>query len=165
MHVTIRNVPWTFKHGLIRRCCKFVLSRFCTEELMSQMEIEIIGVPGQYEKTGALGFCSISDDHFGSGKRIPTWFTIELDTEQNFVQFFIVLCHELVHVKQYATLQLRERYHPTYKKFWKQKDITGRYYSQQPSEQEAYRKELKLATAFFVNQMMVEQSELLKEML
>ena len=83
-----------------------MLSRFCTEELMSQMEIEIIGVPGQYEKTGALGFCSISDDHFGSGKRIPTWFTIELDTEQNFIQFFIVLCHELVHVKQYARNEL-----------------------------------------------------------
>jgi hypothetical protein len=153
MYVTIRNVPWKFKHGLIRRCCDFVLSQFCTEELKTQLEIEVVGVKGLHDKEGALGYCSISDEHFGSGKRIPTWFTIELDTNLPFDQLFTVLCHELVHVKQYATLQLREKYHPTYKKLWKDKDITDRYYSHQPHEQEAYRRELKLCNQFFANQL------------
>lgn len=153
MYVTIRNVPWKFQHGLIRRCCDFVLSQFCTEELKTQMEIEVVGVKGLHDKEGALGYCSISDEHFGSGKRIPTWFTIELDTNLPFDQLFVVLCHELVHVKQYATRQLREKYHPTYKKLWKDKDITDRYYSHQPHEQEAYRRELKLCNQFFANQL------------
>ena len=153
MHVTIRNVPWKFQHGLIRRCCDFVMSKFCTEELLSQIEIEVVGVKGQYEKEGALGYCSISDEHFGSHKKIPTWFTIELDTSMTFDQLFVVLCHELVHAKQYATLQLRERYYPTYRKTWKEKDITDRYYSQSPHEQEAYRRELKLCTQFFAHEL------------
>ena len=153
MYVTIRNVPWKFKHGLIRRCCDFVLSQFCTEELRTQMEIEVVGVRGMHDREGAVGYCSVSDEHFGSGKRIPTWFTIELDTNLPFDQLFTVLCHELVHVKQYATLQLREKYHPTYKKLWKDKDITDRYYSHQPHEQEAYRRELRLCNQFFANQL------------
>ena len=153
MHVTIRNVPWKFQHGLIRRCCDFVMSQFCTEELMSQIEIEVVGVKGQYDKEGALGYCSVSDEHFGSNKRIPTWFTIELDTAMTFDQLFVVLCHELVHAKQYATLQLRERYHPTYRKMWKDKDITDRYYSHSPHEQEAYRKEMKLCNQFFASEL------------
>jgi len=120
---------------------------------MSQIEIEVVGVKGQYDKEGALGYCSVSDEHFGSNKRIPTWFTIELDTAMTFDQLFVVLCHELVHAKQYATLQLRERYHPTYRKMWKDKDITDRYYSQSPHEQEAYRRELKLCTQFFASEL------------
>ena len=153
MYITIRNVPWKFRHGLIRRCCDFVLSKFCTEELKTQMEIEVVGVKDLHVKEGALGYCSVSDEHFGSGKRIPTWFTIELDTNLPFDELFTVLCHELVHVKQYATLQLREKYHPTYKKLWKDKDITDRYYSHQPHEQEAYRRELKLCTQFFAHEL------------
>lgn len=153
MQVTIQNVPWKFKHGLIRRCCDFVLSQFCTEALMYQLEIQVVGIKGLYEKEGALGYCSISDEHFGSNKRIPSWFTIELDTNLPFDQLFSVLCHELIHVKQYATLQLREKYHPTYKKLWKNKDITERYYSHQPHEQEAYRKELRLCTEFFASEL------------
>lgn len=153
MQVTIRNVPWKFQHGLIRRCCDFVLSKFCTEELMDRIEVEVVGVKGLHDKEGALGFCSISDEHFGSGKRIPSWFTIELDTNLPFDQLFTVLCHELVHVKQYATLQLREKYHPTYKKLWKEKDITNKYYSHQPHEQEAYRRELRLSNEFFASEL------------
>ena len=117
------------------------------------MEIEVVGVKGMHDREGAVGYCSVSDEHFGSGKRIPTWFTIELDTNLPFDQLFTVLCHELVHVKQYATLQLREKYHPTYKKLWKDKDITDRYYSHQPHEQEAYRRELRLCNQFFANQL------------
>ena len=153
MYVTIRNVPWKFQHGLIRRCCDFVLSQFCTEELKTQLEIEVVGVKGLHDKEGALGYCSISDEHFGSGKRIPTWFTIELDTNLPFDCLYTVLCHELVHVKQYATRQLREKYHPTYKKLWKDRDITDRYYSHQPHEQEAYRKELRLCNQFFAHEL------------
>ncbi len=153
MHVTIKKVPWKFQHGLIRRCCDFVLSQFCTEALKSQIEIEVVGIKGLYEKEGAIGYCSISDEHFGSGKRIPSWFTIELDTNLPFDQLYTILCHELVHVKQYATQQLREKYYPTYKKLWKEKDITKRYYSQSPHEQEAYRKELKLSNQFFASEL------------
>jgi len=132
-----------------------VLFKFCTEELMSQIEIEVVGVKGQYDKEGALGYCSVSDEHFGTNKRIPTWFTIELDTAQTFEQLFVVLCHELIHAKQYATRELREIYHPTYRKMWKDKDITDRYYSHSPHEQEAYRKELRLCAEFFASQLEV----------
>lgn len=148
MQVTIKNVPWRFQHGLIRRCCHFVLSKFLTGQKMAHIEINIVGVPDQFNEEGALGYCSISDEHFGSNKKVPVWFTIELDTKQDLRTFFIVLCHELVHLKQYATRQLKEYYYPTYRRTWKDKDITNRYYSQCPHEHEAYRREVVLFREF-----------------
>jgi len=149
MHVTIKNVPWKFKHGLIRKCCRFVLSQFLSPQKLVHIEIEVVGTKGLMREQGAMGFCSISDDHFGSGKRSPVWFLIELDTEMDFNTLFQILCHELVHVKQYASKELRETYYPKYRKTWKGKDITDRYYSNSPHEQEAYRKEMTLREQFF----------------
>lgn len=148
MHVTIRNVPWSYKHGLIRECCRFVMSQLVTDKKYQRLEIEIVGDKTLSTSHGALGFCSASDEHYGSGKRIPEWFTIELDTTMDSMQLFAVLCHELVHVKQYTTGQLRERHYPKYRKMWKDKDITNTCYSQSPHEREAYRKELKLLSGF-----------------
>ena len=148
MQVTIQNVPWRFQHGLIRRCCSFVLSKFLTGQKLFHIEVNVVGVRGMFEKEGALGYCSIDDTHFGTDKKVPVWFTIELDTAQDLRTFFVVLCHELVHVKQYALGQLKESYHPTYSRTWKDKDITNRYYSQCPHEQEAYRREVVLYKEF-----------------
>ena len=148
MHVTIKNVPWKFKHGLLRKCCRFVLFQFLSPQKLCHIEIEIVGVKGLMREQGAMGFCSINDDHFGSGKKVPVWFLIELDTEMDFNTLFQILCHELVHVKQYAARELRETYYPKYRKTWKGTDITDRYYSQSPHEQEAYRKEMRLYEQF-----------------
>ena len=150
MVVTIKNVPWRFGHGLIRRCCNFVLSKFLSFEKMSRVEIEVVGIPNLMDKQGAIGFCSVSDEHFGSGKRSPEWFTIELDTSLTPIEFLCVLCHELVHVKQYCTKQLREKYYPKYSKMWKDKDITSLCYSKSPHELEAYRREQKLLSEFII---------------
>lgn len=148
MQVTIKNVPWRFQHGLIRQCCNFVLSKFLSPQKLMHIEIEVIGVKDQFQKEGAYGFCSISEDHFSSGKKNPVWFTIEVDTTLSLRAFLIVLCHELVHAKQYALKQLHEKYYPRYQKFWKGKDITDRYYSHCPNEHEAYRKEKLLYLEF-----------------
>ena len=67
----MKNVPWRFQHGLIRRCCHFVLSKFLTGQKMAHIEINIVGVPYQFNEQGALGYCSISDEHFGSNKKVP----------------------------------------------------------------------------------------------
>ena len=149
MQVTIQNVPWKFKHGLIRQCCHFVLSKFLTPQKLDHIEIKVVGTKRLFEKEGALGYCEINEDHFGSNKKVPVWFTIEIDSAQNFTTFFLILCHELVHVKQYASRELRETYYPRYRKTWKGKDITDKYYSHSPHEHEAYRKEEKLYKEFF----------------
>lgn len=148
MKVTLKNVPWSFRHGLIRRCCHFVLSQFLSPQKLDRLEIEIIGHKDLASKYSAVGFCQASDEHYGSGKRVPDWFTIEIDTSIDTMQFFSVLCHELVHVKQYTTSQLRENHYPRYRLMWKNKDVTNTYYSQSPHECEAYRKELKLLSKF-----------------
>jgi len=149
MHVTIKNVPWKFKHGLIRKCCHFVLSKFLSPQKLQHIEIQIVGSKELMNKEGALGFCSVSDEHFGSGKKTPVWFIIEIDTRLDFKTLFQILCHELVHVKQYACRELRETYYPRYRKTWKGRDITDRYYSHSPHEHEAFRKELVLCEEFF----------------
>jgi hypothetical protein len=124
------------------------MTKFLSRQKLRHIEIEVVGVPGQFRNEGAYGFCSISDEHYGSGKASPVWFTIEIDTTLSMRDFLGVLCHELVHAKQYALKQLQERYYPTYRKFWKGIDVTDRYYSQSPFEQEAYRREKKLYLEF-----------------
>jgi hypothetical protein len=124
------------------------MSQFLSHQKLRHIEINIVGVKDQFKDEGALGYCSISDEHFSTNKKIPVWFTIEIDTSQDLRTFFIVLCHELVHAKQYALKQLKEVYWPSYRRVWKDKDITNRYYSQCPHEQEAYRREVPLFRQF-----------------
>ena len=65
-------------------------------------------------------------------------FEIEVDKGLGKNQFISTVIHEMVHVWQYATKQLTQK---GCKEFWRGKDYTDAYYSNQPWERQALRME------------------------
>ena len=65
-------------------------------------------------------------------------FEIEVDKRLRKNQFISTVIHEMVHVWQYATKQLTQK---GCKEFWRGKDYTDAYYSNQPWERQALRME------------------------
>ena len=65
-------------------------------------------------------------------------FEIEVDKRLGKNQFISTVIHEMVHVWQYATKQLTQK---GCKEFWRGKDYTDAYYSNQPWERQALRME------------------------
>ena len=63
---------------------------------------------------------------------------IEVDKRLRKNQFISTVIHEMVHVWQYATKQLTQK---GCKEFWRGKDYTDAYYSNQPWERQALRME------------------------
>ena len=61
-------------------------------------------------------------------------FEIEVDKRLGKNQFISTVIHEMVHVWQYATKQLTQK---GCKEFWRGKDYTDAYYSNQPWERQA----------------------------
>ncbi len=92
------------------------------------------------------GFCSWDDDSIR-----PRSFTIELNNKQSKKDLIDTIMHEMVHVKQYAKGELKERHKGGYKQLWMDEDHTDTPYSRQPWEKEAYRMQTKLARKFNKN--------------
>ena len=65
-------------------------------------------------------------------------FEIEVDKRLGKNQFISTVIHEMVHVWQYATKQLTQK---GCIEFWRGKDYTDAYYSNQPWERQALRME------------------------
>ena len=80
------------------------------------------------------GFCMWEDDNVK-----PRQFTIEARKDQNYEDFCTTILHEMVHVKQYARGELKERYKAGHKQLWKNRDYTEADYLDQPWEKEAYK--------------------------
>ena len=72
-------------------------------------------------------------------------FEIEVDKRLGKNQFISTVIHEMVHVWQYATKQLTQK---GCKEFWRGKDYTDAYYSNQPWERQALRMEKQLLKEF-----------------
>ena len=72
-------------------------------------------------------------------------FEIEVDKRLRKNQFISTVIHEMVHVWQYATKQLTQK---GCKEFWRGKDYTDAYYSNQPWERQALRMEKQLLKEF-----------------
>jgi hypothetical protein len=69
----------------------------------------------------------------------PREFEILVDSKLPTKCFIKTVIHEFIHVKQYATGELTERYRGLAKRTWKNTDHTRTPYSKQPWEREAYR--------------------------
>ena len=80
-----------------------------------------------------LGFTGINDVR--QGRLIE----IEIDKDLDDRELIKTVCHEMVHVKQYAKGELRERYAPRHSLFWKSRRANGYKYDNMPWELEAWR--------------------------
>ena len=78
----------------------------------------------------AIGWCLMQENN--------RTFEIEINKDIGIKELVTTVCHEMVHVWQYATKQLTQK---GCKEFWRGKDYTDAYYSNQPWERQALRME------------------------
>ncbi len=83
---------------------------------------------------GAEAFCTWADDNIK-----PREFDIEINKTLEGDDFDTCLLHEMVHVKQYAKNELRERYQGGHHQMWKGRKYINSDYLKQPWEKEAYK--------------------------
>ena len=101
--------------------------------LMPRMRTLCIGVQIKKLTGDAVGWCMQEDTN--------REFTIEVSKDLSLKDFITTVCHEMVHVKQYARNEM-----DCYGKKWKKKTVPeGTNYYDLPWEKEAYRMQDKLA--------------------
>ncbi len=83
---------------------------------------------------GAEAFCTWADDNIK-----PREFDIEINKTLEGDDFDTCLLHEMVHVKQYAKNELRERYQGGHHHMWKGRKYSNSDDLKQPWEKEAYK--------------------------
>jgi hypothetical protein len=112
---------------------------WCIKEMMPRMRTLEIVVNLKDLKGAAYGYCMEGDNN--------REFDVEIDKNLSLFDFVATICHEMVHVKQYARRELRyDAYGNT---MWKK----GRYntvdYENAPWEKEAFKMERGLALKCF----------------
>ena len=90
------------------------------------------------KKEGAVGFCAMQDDN--------RTFEIEVDRTMGINELVTTICHEMVHVKQYARNEMTDQCVQFGHATWKGRKVNPKTgYYQLPWEKEAYRLQDSLA--------------------
>ena len=111
--------------------------QWCVKKLLPRHRTLDIYV--EFSKIDAYGYC-MEEDEKG---RV---FTLTLQKGMGLFDLVSTICHEMIHLKQYAKRELRN---VNGKTMWKSKDHTNTLYDDAPWEKEAYKLEGKLATECF----------------
>lgn len=109
---------------------------WCANQLMHRNLTKYLTIHVIYGniETGLCGDCDWDDDSVK-----PREFTIRIGAGQKLVEALEVLMHEMVHVRQYATGQIKERAPKGHvMTFWNGEDMSNVPYDNQPWEIEAY---------------------------
>ena len=124
-----------------REICENVVSHMISE-LLPRFRTLDITVNLVNIKSEAIGFCMEEDKN---------QFEIELDKKLSIKDMVTALCHEMVHVKQFAKKEMVDGI-KTGVPIWKSKKISlNTNYWDLPWEKEAYRMEKKLANSVWEN--------------
>lgn len=127
----------------VERDRAFALTVFALEELLPRYRTLNINIKIK-KLDDAFGFCEWEETNLN-----PREFNIEIARGMSEEDFDKTLLHELVHVKQYAKGELKERYAPKHTQLWKGKDHGTTKYDDQPWEKEAHKLEDKLYNKFY----------------
>jgi len=117
-------------------CIIWCARKLLGKRLASRCRIDV-EMSQLFTEQGAAGFCGWEDKN-----NSPRHFKIELEQRMDADTFLQALCHEMVHVKQFARNELQERYNNPmgHRIMWKgmvvKEDIVD--YNDLPWEQEAY---------------------------
>tara|TARA_B100000424_G_scaffold102517_1_gene77161 strand:- start:2852 stop:3274 length:423 start_codon:yes stop_codon:yes gene_type:complete len=126
---TQREICQKVVHHMISK----LLSRFRTLDIT----VNLVNI-----KSEAIGFCMMEDKN---------QFEIELDKKLSIKDMVTALCHEMVHVKQFARKEMVDGVETGVAR-WKSKTIPlDTNYWDLPWEKEAYRMEKKLANSVWEN--------------
>ena len=92
---------YTEGYGYSKRLCEDVVTWFIAKYLpRHKLEIEVLH--RGLKREGALGYCDVAGRHYN-----PREFLIELDTHMDKETYITVLLHELYHVLQFVSGELK----------------------------------------------------------
>ena len=109
---------------------------FCAYRLMHKRMADNICVEIDLTDFGNdknSGYCTWQYDYVK-----PRDFHIEISRAVDDDELIETVCHEMVHVKQYAKEEIKERFRPTHTEVGQGVDWHGKNYSDLPWEKEAY---------------------------
>jgi len=138
--------------GKNKRAMVYSVADYCIKKLMPRLEdkldIEITLIPRLKEKEHTAGDCIWEDDTCIR----PRSFSIRVDSTQGLQAMLETVCHELVHVKQYARGELKDLARSNVCCKWKGKKINYDHqnYYDHPWEIEAHGRERGLFLRWFV---------------
>ena len=146
MHVSIIGAKDRELTNLLKLAADSFANNLISPQLKKNIDIKVVLDP----KLGAGGYCDAEDD----GLPLPRSFLIEIRKTKKKIHMFSVLAHEMVHLKQMATGEMKDRYSHLKRKYvtvWRgdkyDDDVS---YWDQPWEQEAYGLENSLVAKFLI---------------
>ena len=131
------------KHALISEVIECVAKQLMSKRLLETLEINVECVYNLIEKSGHAGTAIWEDDDYR-----PKVFSMEVDTAQSHNELVTTIAHEMVHIKQYATNQLRQLNRVPYYRYGDKRYDLNTEYDKRPWEIEAYELEKDLAKDF-----------------
>jgi len=115
----------TTGYGYSKRLCEDVVCWFVSKYLpRHKLEIEVLH--RGMKREGALGYCDVVGRHYN-----PREFLIELDTNLDKETYTTVLLHELYHILQFVSGELKLK---SSKRYYKGECIEDLEYWEQPHE-------------------------------
>jgi hypothetical protein len=122
-----------------RSVIEFCANKMMSTRLANTLTIKLQFIP-LYEKHRQMGNCSWEDDSYR-----PKEFLIEIDPNNRLRRVLESICHEMVHVKQFAKGEMRDLARAEKVSFFgKQYDTSIDEYFERPWEIEAHGRELGL---------------------
>ena len=117
---------------------------FCIKKLLPRFRTLEIDVDLKNIKSDAVGYCLMEDDN--------RMFTIEVQRGMTIKDLVTTVCHEMVHVKQYARKEMTDELTDSGRATWKGSLIKPqtKYYDL-PWEKEAYKMQDELANEAWEN--------------
>ena len=137
--------------GKNKRAMVDSVAKYCIEMLMprlkNKLHIDINLIANLKEKESIAGDCIWEDDRCVR----PREFSIRVDSTQSLQAMLETVCHELVHVKQYARGELKDLARSSKCCKWKGKKVNfgNTHYYDQPWEIEAHGRERGLFLRWF----------------
>ena len=120
---------YTEGYGYSKRLCEDVVSWFVSKHLpRHKLEIEVLH--RGMKREGAYGYCDVAGRHYK-----PREFLIELDTHLDKETYTKVLLHELYHILQFVSGELKLK---ASKRYYKGECMEDLEYWEQPHEIQAH---------------------------
>jgi len=116
---------YTEGYGFSKRLCEDVVCWFVSKHLpRHKLEIDILH--RGMKREGAYGYCDVAGRHYN-----PREFLIELDTHLDKETYITVLLHELYHILQFVSGELKLK---SSKRYYKGECMEDLEYYEQPHE-------------------------------
>lgn len=103
MHIRTSKKPTKVNLPLVKKAINWYASQLLSKRLKNNITINLKFTENLYKETKCLAYCTWEDDNLK-----PREFEIEIDANLSQQQMLKSLAHEMVHVKQYATGQLKD---------------------------------------------------------